>query len=223
MLPIYIPFELDRESMILRNNEMYKHYNILNKIEKRKNIYLPKIQLQRLAPNKIKNNNNNLNLLSSIEKENEKLNNKIIQINMRPNQKSINAKIINNLLKQRKHTRDNTRKIKLNLLLKTNNEIKNRIKNVHPFINNKKLKLEYLESRRIYLLNRKLKPCLSWGNSYFTKEDYSYIKKFDKKLSERNDYNKSHSNNSSSSKDIIKLKKIKFKKLGLSMSSAKIK
>ena len=222
MLPIYIPFELDRESMILRNNEMYKHYNILNKIGKRKNIYLPKIQLLRFPPSKIKNNNHNLNLLS-IEKENEKLNNKIVQINMRPNKKTINEKIISNLLKQRKNTRENTRKIKLNLLTKTNNEIKNRIKNVHPFINNKKLKLEYLESRRIYLLNRKLKPCLSWGNSYFTKEDYSYMNKFGKKLSERKDHNKNHSNNSSSSKDLIKLKKIKFKKLGLSMSSAKIK
>ena len=223
MLRINIPFELDRESMILRNKEMYKHYNNLNQIEKRKNIYLPKIELHKFDLNKIKINNNNLHLLS-IEKDNEKLNNKINQINKRPNKKSINEKIINIILKQRQNTIENTRKIKLGLLIKTNNEIKNRIKNVHPFINNKKLKLEYLESRRIYLLNRKLKPCLSWGNSYFTKEDYSYIEKFGKKFIERNK-NKNHSNNnnSSSSKELIKLKNLKFKKLGLSMSSSIIK
>ena len=216
MVSINSPFELDRESIILRNNNMYKHFDKLNLIQNRKNIYLPKINLRKTSAikNKIKNNNNLL--LFYIEKENKNLTNKINQIYMRPNKRSFNEKIMKNLLKQRKFTRENSRKIKLNLLIKTNNEIKKRINNVHPMINHKKLKLEYLESRRIYHLSRKLKPCLSWGNSYFTKEDYSYINQF-------SENNKSRNNSSSPKKHLIKLKKIKFKKLGLSISSAKIK
>ena len=217
MLPITTPFELDKESMILRNNNMYKHYNQLNLIQNRKNIYLPKIQLPKSPQNKKKIKINKNLVLFSIEKENEKLNNKINQINKRINNRELNERIFNVFLKKQKSTRANTRKIKYDLLIKTNNEIKNRIKNVHPIINHKTLKLQYLESRRIYHLNRKLKPCLSWGNNYFTKEDYCYMEKFGKKK------NKSLNNSSSSSKDLIKLKKIKIKKLGFSMSPTKNK
>ena len=37
------PFELDRELMILRNNKLLKHYDQLNIIRNRKNLFLPKI------------------------------------------------------------------------------------------------------------------------------------------------------------------------------------
>ena len=216
MLSINSPFELDRESIILRNNDMYKHFDKLNLIQNRKNIYLPKINLRKASPNKNRIKNNNNLLLFYIEKENKKLTNKINQIYMRPNKRTLNENILKNFMKQQKYTRENSRKIKLDLLTKTNNEIKKRINNVHPIINHKKLKLEYLESRRIYHLNRKLKPCLSWGNIYFTKEDYSYMNQF-------SENNKSRNNSSSPKKQLIKLQRIKFKKLGLSMNTSKIK
>ena len=43
MLLKHSPFELDRESMILRNNKLLKHYDQLNLIKNRKNLFLPKI------------------------------------------------------------------------------------------------------------------------------------------------------------------------------------
>ena len=222
MLSIKTPFELNKESMILRNNDMYKHYNKLNLIKNRKNIYLPKINICPFFHNKYKNINKNKTnknlLLFDLDKDNEKFNNRINQIKTRQNKRALNEIIFNVLLKQNKNSRDNRRKIKLDLLIKSNNDIKNRIKNIHPMINHKALKLEYLESRRIYHLNRKLKPCLSWGNIYFTKDDYSYMEKFGKKFHEKN---YKSSNNSPLSKKIIKLNNIKVKKLGLSMSASK--
>ena len=215
MLPITPPFEFDKESMIIRNNDMYKHYNKLSLIENRKNIYLPKIKINKFSQNNKNSKRNNL-LLFFIEKENEKLNKKINQINLRQNNKSLDERRINDLLKQKKITRENSRKFNLKLLNKKNIEIKNRIKNVHPIINHNKLKLEYLESRKIYDLNRKIKPCFSFGNSCFTQEDYSYMEKYGNKFSENNNKN---SNNSSSSKELNKLKKIKIRKLGISLSA----
>ena len=223
-------FEFDKESIIQRNKDMYKHYSKLSLIQNRKNAYLPKINIHKFSQNKTKfkskskkknkiNNKNKTNknfLLLFVEKDNEKINNKINEINMRPNKKAFNEKILKNLLKQQKYTKEKTQKRKMDLLIKTNNEIKNRIENVHPVINHKNLKLQYLESRRLYHLKRKIKPCLSWGNTFFTKEDYTYMEKY---------RNKSLNNTSSSIdiKDIIKLNKIKSKKLGFSMSLTKIK
>jgi len=234
------PFEFDKESMIQRNKDMYKHFSKLNFIKNRKNTYLPKINIHNVSPNKsktksksksknkVKNKIINKNKthknfpLLFIEKDNEILNNRINEIYMRPKKKAFNEKILKNLLKLRKHIRENTRKSNLDLLLKTNNEMKNRIKNVHPVINHKDLKMQYLESRKLYDLKRQLKPCLSWGNTFFTKEDYSYMEKYRNILSDRN---KSLNNTSSSKdiKDIIKLNKIKSKKLGFSMSLTKTK
>lgn len=218
MLPLNSPFELDRELIILRNNSMYKHFSKLNLIRNRNNKYLPKIKIK--YQNKNKNKINNNLLLFSIKKENEALNNKINQIRISRNKKYIIENKNNKILKQRNNTRENVRKYQLDLLIKTNNEIKNRIKNVHPVINHKKLIMDYLESRKIYYLNRKIKPSLSWGNDYFTKEDYSYMEKYENNISEQN---KKALTKSSFYEKNIKLKRIKLKKLGLSISGTKIK
>jgi hypothetical protein len=242
------PFELDKESIIQRNKEMYKHYNKLSLIKKRENLYLPKLDLFKKSPRQINNNSksksksgnkgknknknknksnqkiikqikpkNNLFLLF-LQKDNEILNNKINEINTRPNMKTINEKIIKNLLKLQKHSRDNNRKIQLDTIIKTNNEMKNRIKNVHPMINSKALKLQYLESRKLYNLKRQLKPCLSLGNYFITPEDYICIEKYG---NQQMDTNKSMCK-TFSLKEIHKIKKLKNKKLGFSMSCRKI-
>ena len=244
------PFELDKESIIQRNKEMYKHYNKLSLIKKRENLYLPKLDLFKKSPrqinnksknksksksrNKSKNKNKNKNksnqkiikqvkpknnlFLLFLQKDNEILNNKINEINMRPNMKTINEKIIENILKLHKNSRDNNRKIQLDTIIKKNNEMKNRIKNVHPMINNKELKLQYLESRKLYNLKRQLKPCLSLGNYFITPEDYISIEKYGNK---QMDISKSMCK-TFSLKEIHKIKKLKNKKLGFSMSYRKI-
>ena len=205
----FSPFELDKEFMIQRNNNLLKHYDQLNLIKNRKNLFLPKItsptKNKIFSPKRI-NSNNNLykNIFQyNIDKENKKMNNKIIEISNRPLKKvKKEGKLFSDLLKFKKKSRNKIRKLNLDLLVKSNMEIKKRIYNIHPVINHKELNMQYLKTRQIYKLNKKLKPCLSCGNNCLTRDDYSIIEK-------------SKDSNSPG----IKTKKIKLKKLGLSQKN----
>ena len=200
------PFELDKESMIMRNNKLLKHYDRLNLIKKRKNLFLPKIT----SPNKSKlfspkktevKNSMFKNIFQfKINQENEKLCHKINEITNRPMKNIISERqIFANLIKLNKRSRNKIRKHNLELLLKSNDEIRKRINNVHPVINHKELDKEYKKTRKVYRLNQKLKPCFSCGNNCLTRDEYSYIEK----------------SKDSFSSD-VKLDKIKLKKLGVS-------
>ena len=205
----YSPFELDKEFMIQRNNKLLKHYDQLNIIRNRKNLFLPKIT----SPNKNKifspkrtNMNSNLykNIFQNkINKENEKICNKLNEISNRPlkNLKT-EGKVFSDILNLNKKSRNKIRKLHLDLLIKSNMEIKKRINNIHPVINHNELNLQYLKTREIYKLNQKLKPCLSCGNNCLTRDDYSIIEKSKDSISSD-----------------IKSKKIKLKKLGLSKNN----
>ena len=128
------------------------------------------------------------------------MSNKIIEISNRPLKKvKEEGKLFSDLLKFKKKSRNKIRKLNLDLLVKSNMEIKKRIYNIHPVINHNQLNKQYLKTRQIYNLNKKLKPCLSCGNNCLTRDDYSIIEK-------------SKDSNSPG----IKTKKIKLKKLGLS-------
>ena len=186
----YSPFELDKEFMIQRNNKLLKHYDQLNIIRNRKNLFLPKIN----SPNKNKifspkrtNMNSNLykNIFQNkINKENEKICNKLNEISNRPlkNLKT-EGKVFSDILNLNKKSRNKIRKLHLNLLIKSNMEIKKRINNIHPVINHNELNLQYLKTREIYKLNQKLKPCLSCGNNCLTRDDYSIIEKSKESIS----------------------------------------
>ena len=205
----YSPFELDKEFMIQRNNKLLKHYDQLNIIRNRKNLFLPKIN----SPNKNKifspertNMNNNLykNIFQNkINKENEKICNKLNEISNRPlkNLKT-EGKVFSDILNLNKKSRNKIRKLHLDLLIKSNMEIKKRINNIHPVINHNELNLQYLKTREIYKLNQKLKPCLSCGNNCLTRDDYSIIEKSKESISPD-----------------IKTKKIKLQKLGLTQKN----
>ena len=205
----YSPFELDKEFMIQRNNKLLKHYDQLNLIRNRKNLFLPKIT----SPNKNKifspkriNINSNLykNIFQNkINKENEKICNKLNEISNRPlkNLKT-EGKVFSDILNLNKKSRNKIRKLHLDLLIKSNMEIKKRINNIHPVINHNELNLQYLKTREIYKLNQKLKPCLSCGNNCLTRDDYSIIEKSKESISPD-----------------IKTKKIKLQKLGLTQKN----
>ena len=205
----YSPFELDKEFMIQRNNKLLKHYDQLNIIRNRKNLFLPKIT----SPNKNKifspkrtNMNSNLykNIFQNkIDKENEKICNKLNEISNRPlkNLKT-EGKVFSDILNLNKKSRNKIRKLHLDLLIKSNMEIKKRINNIHPVINHNELNLQYLKTREIYKLNQKLKPCLSCGNNCLTRDDYSIIEKSKESISPD-----------------IKTKKIKLQKLGLTQKN----
>ena len=205
----YSPFELDKEFMIQRNNKLLKHYDQLNIIRNGKNLFLPKIN----SPNKNKifspkrtNINSNLykNIFQNkIDKENEKICNKLNEISNRPlkNLKT-EGKVFSDILNLNKKSRNKIRKLHLDLLIKSNMEIKKRINNIHPVINHNELNLQYLKTREIYKLNQKLKPCLSCGNNCLTRDDYSIIEKSKESISPD-----------------IKTKKIKLQKLGLTQKN----
>ena len=199
------PFELDRELMILRNNKLLKHYDQLNIIRKRKNLFLPKISSLSnnniFSPTKTLGKKFNYKYLIQlrINAENEQMCNKINEITNRPNKKlSPKKDIFFNLINFKKKSRNNVRKQHLEFLVKSNDAIRKRINDVHPVINHKALDLEYRKTRKIYKLNKKLKPCFSGGNNCLTRDDYSFLEK----------------SKDSFSKD-VKLNKIKIKKLGL--------
>ena len=205
MLLKHSPFELDRESMILRNNKLLKHYDQLNLIKNRKNLFLPKISSPSknkiCSPKKISTKNKIFKNIFQykIDQENEKMCNKIESITNRPLKKVLSEQeMFYNLLKFNKKSRNKIRKLNLDLLVKSNDAIRKRINDVHPVINHKELDKQYKKTRKIYKLNQKLKPCFSCGNNCLTRDDYSYIEK---------------SKESSSSG--AKLNRIKFKKLGL--------
>ena len=199
------PFELDRELMILRNNKLLKHYDQLNIIRNRKNLFLPKISS--LSNNNIFSPTKTLGkkfkykylIQLRINAENEQMCNKINEITNRPNKKlSPEKDIFFNLINFKKKSRNNVRKQHLEFLVKSNDAIRKRINDIHPVINHKELDLEYRKTRKIYKLNKKLKPCFSGGNNCLTRDDYSFLEK----------------SKDSFSKD-VKLNKIKIKKLGL--------
>ena len=205
MLLKHSPFELDRESMILRNNKLLKHYDQLNLIKNRKNLFLPKIRSPSknkiCSPKKISTKNKIFKNIFQykIDQENEKMCNKIESITNRPLKKVLSEQeMFYNLIKFNKKSRNKIRKLNLDLLVKSNDAIRKRINDVHPVINHKELDKQYKKTRKIYKLNQKLKPCFSCGNNCLTRDDYSYIEK---------------SKESSSSG--AKLNRIKFKKLGL--------
>ena len=199
------PFELDRELMILRNNKLLKHYDQLNIIRNRKNLFLPKISS--LSKNNIfspkktlgKNFKYKQLIQLKINEENEQMCNKIKEISNRPFKKVLpEQKLFFNLINFKKKSRNNIRKQNFEFLVKSNDAIRKRINDINPVINHKALALEYQKTRKIYKLNKKLKPCLSGGNNCLTRDDYSFLEK-------SKDF---------FSKD-VKLKKIKIKKLGL--------
>ena len=199
------PFELDRETMILRNNKLLKHYDQLNIIRNRKNLFLPKISS--LSKNNIfspkktlgKNFKYKQLIQLKINEENEQMCNKIKEISNRPFKKVLpEQKLFFNLINFKKKSRNNIRKQNFEFLVKSNDAIRKRINDINPVINHKALALEYQKTRKIYKLNKKLKPCLSGGNNCLTRDDYSFLEK----------------SKDSFSKD-VKLKKIKIKKLGL--------
>ena len=205
MLLKHSPFELDRESMILRNNKLLKHYDQLNLIKNRKNLFLPKISSPSknkiLSPRKMTMKNKIFKNIFQykIDQENEKMCNKIESITNRPIKKVLSEQeMFTNLLNFNKKSRNKIRKLNLDLLVKSNDEIRKRINNVHPVINHKELDKQYKKTRKIYKLNQKLKPCFSCGNNCLTRDEYSYIEKSKESFSPD-----------------IKLNRIKLQKLGL--------
>lgn len=214
MLSNAIRFENDKNAILIRNHEMHKHYNQLNSIKNRKNIYLPNI------PSKNGTSRNTLIIPGSqaseakllAEKDNKILFGKIQEIKHRANQAIKDDELISKYLRIKKNTRDNVRKIKTDLLVKTNEGIKQRIKNVKPVINPIKMLRDFSDSRKYCNNLRKIHPSMSASDIYITKDESYLVQKYN---NEKNDCF-CNGNGNPSLNSPVKLNKIITYKLGYS-------
>ena len=103
----------------------------------------------------------------------------------RPNEINNDSKIIDGYLKVKKDTREKFRELKRGLLVKENVQIKNRIYNTKPVIDNKQLNDEFEKSKKISGYLRKIHPSDSVGNIYLNKKESQIIRLYEK---EKMDY-----------------------------------
>ena len=181
MLSKPLAFEQDRTAIFLRNQEMHLHFSKLDSIKKRKNTYLPDISSKR---------KNNIRKKSSsaiyrdkdyfIHRDNILIYKKLDKIFKRPNQINNDSEVIDGYLNVKKCTREKFRELKRGLLVKENIQIKNRIYNTKPVIDNKQLNDEFKKSQKISGYLRKIHPSDSVGNIYLNKKESQIIRLYEK-------------------------------------------
>ena len=187
MLSKPLAFEQDKTAIFLRNQEMHLHFSKLDSIRQRKNIYLPKIPSTK---NKhLRKNGSSPAIYRDkeyfIQRDNNLIYKKLDKICKRPNEINNDSKIIDGYLKVKKDTREKFRELKRGLLVKENVQIKNRIYNTKPVIDNKQLNDEFEKSKKISGYLRKIHPSDSVGNIYLNKKESQIIRLYEK---EKMDY-----------------------------------
>ena len=182
MLSKPLAFEQDRIAIFLRNQEMHLHFSKLDSIKHRKNIYLPLITSTK---------NKSLKKQASspaifrdqeyfIQRDNNLIYKKLAKIFKRPNQINNDSEIIDGYLNVKKCTREKFSNIKKGLLAKENVQIKNRIYNTKPVIDNKLLNEEFKKSQKISGYLRKIHPSESANNIYLNRKESQLIRLYEK-------------------------------------------
>ena len=186
MLSKPLAFEQDKIAIFLRNQEMHLHFSKLESIKNRKNIYLPQITTNR---RQLKKNGSSLHLFKDkdyfIRRDNNLIFYKLSKIFKRPNQISNDSEIIDGYLNVKKCSREKYLGLKKELLTKENIQIKNRISNAKPVIDNKQLNQEFEKSKKISGQLRKIQPSDSASNIYLNKKESNIIRLYEK---EKMDY-----------------------------------
>ena len=181
MLSKPLAFEQDRTAIFLRNQEMHLHFSKLDSIKHRKNSYLPEIPTKH---KKIKKKASSPALYKDkeffIQRDNNLIYKKLDKILKRPNQINNDSEIIDGYLNVKKCTREKFRELKKGLLVKENIQIKNRIYNTKPVIDNKQLNDEFKKSQKISGYLRKIHPSDSVGNIYLNKKESQIIRLYEK-------------------------------------------
>ena len=182
MLSKPLAFEQDRTAIFLRNQEMHLHFSKLDSIKHRKNIYLPIINSTK---NKVlKKQTSTPSIFKDkeyfIQRDNNLIYKKLDKIFKRPNQINNDSEIIDGYLNVKKCTREKFNNIKKGLLLKENVQIKNRISNTKPVIDNKLLNEEFEKSKKISGYLRKIHPSERASNIYLNRKESQLIRLYEK-------------------------------------------
>ena len=187
MLSKVLPFEQDRTAIFLRNQEMHHHYSRLDSIMQRKNEYLPELPPQKVFIG-LKKNFSSPHVYRGkqffIQKDNKLIFQKLDKINHRVNQINSDSEAIDGYLNIKKFTRDKAREIKISLMQKENEKIKDRITRTKPVIDNKILDNEFQKLKKIADHLRKVKPQESLGNVYLNRKESQILRKYEKERAE---------------------------------------
>lgn len=198
MKKLSIPAELNSQLIYLRNRELYSHFNRINQIKARKNIYKfkkidickPKNPLSSSSESQLKIKRDNLIMATRLDGI-DRRKNKILADDM-------TVKFYIDLFSKNSNT---VKKRLANELTEANHIYKQRLKSQRPVIDDKKLKEQFDTNRIHYNIMRKIKPSSSCGNIYITPAESARIREYQKLTlnvkGNHNNWNNRHSLNNS--------------------------
>ena len=178
-------FELDHTSTYLRNRDMHIYYQKLNKITNRKKTFLPKLKVKVSSCPKNERGYHPLKFATHsiyekyvIRRDNAIIYNKLDKIHNRSCQAIDVEAQVQKYLDIKKHTREEIRKIKANLLKESNQKIRQKLYKTKPVLNALKMKSDFIATRGYFNNLRKLKPSKSVGEVFLTKDESDQIYKY---------------------------------------------
>ena len=178
-------FELDHTSTYLRNRDMHIYYQKLNKITNRKKTFLPKLKVRVSSCPKNERGYHPLKFATHsiyekyvIRRDNAIIYNKLDKIHNRSCQAIDVEAQVQKYLDIKKHTREEIRKIKANLLKESNQKIRQKLYKTKPVLNALKMKSDFIATRGYFNNLRKLKPNKSVGEVFLTKDESDQIYKY---------------------------------------------
>ena len=178
-------FELDHTSTYLRNRDMHIYYQKLNKITNRKKTFLPKLKVKVSSCPKNERGYHPLKFATHsiyekyvIRRDNAIIYNKLDKIHNRSCQAIDVEAQVQKYLDIKKHTREEIRKIKANLLKESNQKIRQKLYKTKPVLNALKMKSDFIATRGYFNNLRKIKPSKSVGEVFLTKDESDQIYKY---------------------------------------------
>lgn len=177
MLSNNIPFELDKNAIFLRNQELQLHHNKLYSIHNRKNKYLSPIDTTRHSRNPYTDN-------YYITKGNEIFLDKLMAISTRANKAIEDNKAFNQYLNKKNKAMQAIKELNSKKMIEFNNQYHKRLLSVNSVVDLKKMEEDFQVTRRVYKVLRKIQPNQSAANLFpsYTQSTLSRVQRRKEKL-----------------------------------------
>lgn len=171
MLSNNVPFELDRNAIFLRNQELNLHHNKLYSIQKRKNKYLNTISCIDPLSSRT-SRNNSLDKRYFLTKGNQYLYEKLYQISTRDNQALADNRAFNSYLSKKNKAIQAIKELNDKKMQEFNNQYYKRVLSVNSVVDLKKMEQDFQITRKAYKFLRKIQPHKSAANIFQTYASY---------------------------------------------------
>lgn len=185
MLSNNIPFELDRNAIFLRNQELNLHHNKLYSIQKRKNKYLNTISCLDSSSPRV-SRNKSLDKRYFLTKGNQYLYEKLYQISTRENQALADNKAFNSYLSKKNKASQAIKELNDKKMQEFNNQYYKRVLSVNSVVDLKKIEQDFQVTRKVYKYLRKIQPHKSAANIFQTYASYYQAQQSKSNLSKSN-------------------------------------